>query len=204
MFPLRSCGNRFVPVFCDQITDGGGWTIIQRRADLPRREDFFRGELDYQLGFGNLTGEFWLGLDNIHALVNQTHMELRVDLEDFDGEKRWAKYDHFHIEDSAGKYILKLEDYQGDAGDDLTYHNDAQFTTKDADHDSSSYNCAEVRKGAWWFKDCSYSNLNGFQHIGSYKRSSSGWSDGIFWQRFRGFDYSLKLTQLSVRPRFQN
>ncbi|MCL4163804.1 UNVERIFIED_CONTAM: hypothetical protein GTU68_059073 [Idotea baltica] len=200
VYPLCSNGHSPVSVFCDQITDGGGWTVIQRRADLPLREDFFRGWLDYQIGFGNLTGEFWLGLDNIHALVNETHMELRVDLEDFDGEKRWAKYDLFHIEDSAGKYRLKL----GDAGDALSIDSDQQFSTKDADHDSSSrLNCAEECKGAWWYKDCSHSNLNGFQHRGSYESSEFDF-DGIFWYEFRGSDYSLKSTQLSVRPRLEN
>ncbi|MCL4160883.1 UNVERIFIED_CONTAM: hypothetical protein GTU68_009868 [Idotea baltica] len=129
-------------------------------------------------------------------------MELRVDLEDFDGEKGWANYDLFHIEDSAGKYRLKIWDYQGNAGDDLSFSNNAQFSTKDADHDSyTSGNCAEVHKGAWWYKKCSSSNLNGFQHRGFYERSSFGY-DGIFWTGFRIKNYSLKSTQLSVRPRF--
>ncbi|MCL4129541.1 UNVERIFIED_CONTAM: hypothetical protein GTU68_019169 [Idotea baltica] len=204
VYPFSGKGHRLVPVFCDQTTDGGGWTVIQRRADLPQREDFYRGWLDYQLGFGNLTGEFWLGLDNIHDLVNETQMELRVDLEDFDGEKRWAKYDLFHIEDSAGKYRLKLEDYQGDAVNDLHYNINAQFSTKDADHDSSSTNCAEAHKGAWWYKGCTYCDLNGFQHRGSYERNATVEPDGIYWSGFRGWDYSLKSTQLSVRPRLQN
>ncbi|MCL4161097.1 UNVERIFIED_CONTAM: hypothetical protein GTU68_018531 [Idotea baltica] len=201
MFPLRPCGNSFVPVFCDQTTDGGGWTVIQRRADLPQREDFFRGWLDYQLGFGNLTGEFWLGLDNIHALVNQTQMEVRVDLEDFDGEKRWAKYDLFHIEDKAGKYKLKLGNYTGDAEDSLSYSNNESFSTKEVDNDSSDQNCAETRRGAWWYADCTRSNLNGFQHRGSYEGENR---EGITWKFFRGFNYSLKSTLLSVRPRFRN
>ncbi|MCL4125629.1 UNVERIFIED_CONTAM: hypothetical protein GTU68_014665 [Idotea baltica] len=169
VYPFSGIGNRPVSVICDQTTDGGGWTVIQRRADLPQREDFYRGWLDYQLGFGNLTGEFWLGLDNIHALVSQTQMELRVDLEDFDGEKRWAKYELFHIEDSAGKYRLKLGDYTGDAGNSLSYHNNESFSTKDADNDSDDYqNCAETRQGAWWYNGCTDSNLNGFQHIYIY------------------------------------
>ncbi|MCL4138779.1 UNVERIFIED_CONTAM: hypothetical protein GTU68_002479 [Idotea baltica] len=203
VYPFSGNVHRPVSVFCDQTTDGGGWTVIQRRADLPQREDFFRDWVDYQIGFGNLTGEFWLGLDNIHALVRQTQMELRVDLEDFDGKKRWAKYDLFHIEDSAGKYRLKLGGYQGNAGDSLSYDNDQQFSTRNCDYDSSSSrNCAELRKGAWWYNACSYSNLNGFQHRESYESASN--NGGIFWYEFRGFDYSLKSTQLSVRPRLEN
>ncbi|MCL4146479.1 UNVERIFIED_CONTAM: hypothetical protein GTU68_033945 [Idotea baltica] len=128
-------------------------------------------------------------------------MELRVDLEDFDGEKRWAKYELFHIDDSAGKYRLKLGNYTGDAGDSLSFHNNESFSTKDADNDSSDKNCAKRRKGAWWYDSCSDSNLNGFQHEGSYKGSKR---EGITWYKFRGNNYSLKSTLLSVRPRFRN
>ncbi|MCL4155945.1 UNVERIFIED_CONTAM: hypothetical protein GTU68_027564 [Idotea baltica] len=201
VYPFSSIGNKPVTVFCDQTTDGGRWTVFQRRADLPQREDFFRSWVEYQLGFRNLTGEFWLGLENIHALVSQTLMELRVDLEDFDGEKRWAKYDHFYIENSAVKYKLKLGDYEGDAGDSLSYHNAKNFSTEDNDNDSTSgRNCAKVRKGAWWYKDCSRSNLNGIQHRGTHKVNY----EGIYWYEFRGGSYSLKSTVLSFRPRLKN
>ncbi|MCL4151378.1 UNVERIFIED_CONTAM: hypothetical protein GTU68_066286 [Idotea baltica] len=199
IIPFMGIGKK-LSVFCDQTTDGGGWTVIQRRADLPQREEFYRGWRDYQLGFGNLTGEFWLGLDNIHALVSQTRMELRVTLEDFEGDKRWVKYDRFYIEDSAGKYRLKLGDYTNNTGESLSYHNNQQFSTKYADNDRSGRNCAEEHRGAWWYKDCSYSNLNGFPFKGFYSPSGHSFK-GIVWHGFRGHTYSLKTTLLSVRPR---
>ncbi|MCL4138290.1 UNVERIFIED_CONTAM: hypothetical protein GTU68_051895 [Idotea baltica] len=180
MFPLSLSDYSLTSVFCDQTTDGGGWTVIQRRADLPQREDFFRDWAAYQRGFGNLTGEFWLGLDNIHAL----------------GEKRWANYDKFYIEDSAGNYKLTLGEYSGDAGDSLYYHNSGSFSTKDKDNDNGEDNCAEERKRAWWYDNCSHSNLNGFQHKGP----DSPYDEGIVWRHFRGENYSLKWTSLSVLP----
>ncbi|MCL4155227.1 UNVERIFIED_CONTAM: hypothetical protein GTU68_049218 [Idotea baltica] len=185
VYPFSCCENRPVSVFCDQTTDGGGWTVFQHREDLLQREDFYRKYIEYRLGFGNLKGEFWLGLENIHAL----------------GDKRWAKYEHFYIENEAGKYRLWVGAYSGDAGDSLSYHNGAAFTTADHDEDTdSTKNCAVAYRGAWWYKTCHNSNLNGFQYKGKHTTSA----DGINWKLFRGNNYSLKSTLLKVRPRFTN
>lgn len=49
------------------VTDGGGWTVIQRRGvPIPEesagiRESFARNWDEYEKGFGSLSGDFWLG-----------------------------------------------------------------------------------------------------------------------------------------------
>ena len=76
-------------VYCDMTTDGGGWTVFQRRKDGS--EDFLRRWDDYKTGFGDLKGEFWMGLDKIHRLT-RTNQVLRVDMGDFENNKRYAQY----------------------------------------------------------------------------------------------------------------
>ena len=44
-------------------TDGGGWVVFQRRMD--GNEDVYCNWTDYVKGFGDLNGEFWLGLNKI-------------------------------------------------------------------------------------------------------------------------------------------
>ena len=97
-------------VYCDQTTDGGGWTVFQKRLDGS--VDFYRGWEDYTRGFGNLNGEFWLGLDKIHRLTKE-RSRLHVDLEETTGKTAYAEYDFFGVASERSKYKLSLGTYSG-------------------------------------------------------------------------------------------
>jgi len=86
--------------------------VFQKRLDGSI--DFYRDWADYKKGFGNLNGEFWLGLDKIHRLTSSDTFKLRVDLEDWQGETRFAEYTSFTIANEANKYRLSLGSYSGD------------------------------------------------------------------------------------------
>ena len=172
-------------------TDGGGWTVFQRRQDGLL--DFYRAWNDYKVGFGQLTAEFWLGNDKIQRLTASRPSSLRVELEDWNGVKAYAKYGKFNIGDEQAQYRLEVSSYSGTAGDSLAWHNNMAFTTKDRDNDRYSYNCAVSTTGAWWYKNCCYSNLNG-QYLGD-KRDNPG----VRWDHFRRA-LSLKFTEMKLRP----
>ncbi|XP_078368569.1 microfibril-associated glycoprotein 4-like [Oculina patagonica] len=180
-------------VFCDQTTAGGGWTVFQKRRD--GLVDFYRGWDDYKRGFGNLNGEFWLGLDKIHRLTKEKS-RLRVELEDFNGKTAYAEYSFFGVASEGSKYKLNIGTYSGTAGDSLTNHRGYAFSTKDRDNDVGSVNCAQRCKGAWWYSNCVASNLNGLYHHGKH---STQW-EGVNWFKWKGKYYSAKRAEMKLKP----
>ena len=167
--------------------------MFQRRQDGS--VDFYRGWDDYKAGFGQLTAEFWLRNDKIHRLTASRPSSLRVEMEDWNGGKAYAKYGKFNIGDEQAQYRLEMGSYSGTAGDSLTYHNNMAFSTKDRDNDrSSSGNCAVYNTGAWWYNSCYYSNLNG-KYLGDTTSSNS-----VNWYHWKKKNASLKFTEMKLRP----
>ena len=111
MYTIDPDGEGAFDVFCDQKTTGGGWTVFQKRLDGS--VDFYRYWNDYKNGFGDLNGEFWLGLDKIYRLTEKKHNRLRVDLEDFTSSTAYAEYDIFEVTNETTKYKLSLGMYSG-------------------------------------------------------------------------------------------
>ncbi|KAL2092676.1 hypothetical protein ACEWY4_012474 [Coilia grayii] len=197
MFLVQPEGSgRLMQVWCDQKQDPGGWTVIQRRLDGST--NFFRNWETYKQGFGNIDGEYWLGLENIHWLTSQGNYKLLVTLEDWAGRKVFAEYASFRLEPESDFYRLRVGRYHGNAGDSLTWHNGKQFTTLDRDHDVYTGNCAHYQKGGWWYNSCAHSNLNGVWYRGGHYRSR--YQDGVYWAEFRGGAYSLKKVVMMIRP----
>ena len=111
VYTIDPDGSGSFDVFRDQTTAGGGWTVFQKRIDGS--VDFYRDWAEYKSGFGNLYGEFWLGLDKIYRLTNKERYQLRVDLEDTEGKTAYAEYDMFAITSEKTKYKLSVGTYSG-------------------------------------------------------------------------------------------
>ena len=99
----------------------------------------------------------------------------------------------FNIGDEQAQYRLEVGSYSGTAGDSLAYHNNMAFSTKDRDNDWYGGHCAVIYTGAWWYRHCHRSNLNG-KYLGG-KRDDRG----TRWRYFRG-PLSLKFTEMKMKP----
>ncbi|KAJ0183722.1 hypothetical protein K1T71_000145 [Dendrolimus kikuchii] len=199
---IRGTTYWFLKVYCEQNVADGGWTVIHRRDDygIPA-ENFNRDWSDYKNGFGDPSKEFWLGNENIYMLTNNDDYMLRVELEDFDGNKRYAQYTHFKIYSEGEYYKLEIDGYEGNAGDSLNDpwygSNNSPFSTYNRDNDRSSLNCASMLKGGWWWKSCGR-GLNGLYLHDPQDLTAR---QGIVWFRWRGWDYTLKRASMMIKPK---
>ncbi|KAL7868698.1 hypothetical protein SRHO_G00100820 [Serrasalmus rhombeus] len=179
-----------VRVYCDMKTDGGGWTVFQRRKD--GKTDFFRRWHEYIKGFGELDGEFWLGNDLLHNLTKLTPMTLRVDLRSGD-ESVYALYSTFSVDSMKRRYTIRVSGYSGTAGDSMTYHDRRPFSTRDRDPQPFITRCAMSYKGGWWYRNCHEANLNGLYNTHTNHQ-------GVIWTAWKGKDFSIPFTEMKFRP----
>ncbi|XP_074476400.1 microfibril-associated glycoprotein 4-like isoform X1 [Sebastes fasciatus] len=194
IYPIGSTSA--VQVYCDMVSEGGKWTVFQRRMDGS--VNFYRPWDHYKMGFGSAAGEYWLGLENLFHLTEKKKYELLVDMEDFSGKKVFARYSSFAIDSESNGYTLHVSGFtDGGAGDSLNYHNGRKFSTFDKDQDSHSKNCARLFLGAFWYNNCHKTNPNGVYRWGA---DSTLFAVGVEWSSWKGFNYSLKTISMKIRP----
>ncbi|KAI8493214.1 Fibrinogen- domains (FReDs) [Branchiostoma belcheri] len=179
----------------------GGWTVIQRRLDGS--VFFNRTWEEYKHGFGNKNGEYWLGNENIHRLTTQKDYILRIDMMDWDGNKRYAEYNTFRVSGESEQYRLTISGYSGTAGDTITdsysikrggsWQTSGQmFSTVDRDNDGHIFRSCSQRYGqggGWYRNGCGGAKLNG-RYLGNCGNSCPH-AQGVTWYDWRGHSYSL-------------
>ncbi|XP_064609651.1 ficolin-1-A-like [Liolophura sinensis] len=186
------------PVYCDMTTDGGGWLVFQRRIDGT--EDFNRNWTAYENGFGNREKEFWLGNYKLYMLTSQGKYHLRVDLEDFEFNKAFAKYSQFSVAGPMDDYRLTLSGFTGSkiplVRDTFApIHSNHTFSTKDY---GDKIICANSYNGGWWFNHCHAVHLNGVYRLQNIENAA--FANGIIWSGWKGNGYSLKFSEMKFRP----
>ena len=148
-------GGKEMTVFCDFSTNGGGWTVIQRRN---MGATLFPSSLtSYENGFGPVDGEFWLGNRKTHrlgvgqmlAIVHENSSSVMYDL-----------YDSFYVQGDAQ---LDVRNRSGTLPKALfNTQSDLALLFVLPNRSPSDPHCMKEADGGWWFRegDCTGNNLN--------------------------------------------
>ncbi|XP_026998312.1 angiopoietin-related protein 4 [Tachysurus fulvidraco] len=198
VYRLQPQDSSPIHVYC-QMTSDAGWTIIQRRHDGS--VDFDQLWNEYQNGFGNLDGEFWLGLEKMYHVTKDEDFILKIQMTDWRNELQSVQY-RIHLNGEHSNYSLQiLESSDGNLESSLsTESSSLPFSTRDRDNDRKhDFNCAKHLSGGWWFSNCGRSNLNGRYFITPPKQRHQR-KQGMFWKTWHGRYYSLKSTVMMILP----
>uniref|UniRef100_A0A8V5GR65 Fibrinogen C-terminal domain-containing protein n=1 Tax=Melopsittacus undulatus TaxID=13146 RepID=A0A8V5GR65_MELUD len=176
----------------------GGWTVIQRRTDGS--VDFDQLWDAYKNGFGDLRGDFWLGLEKMHRLIQEGRFNLLIELEDWEGNSQVIQF-VFSLGGESTAYTLSLlGPLSGELENAIGDFRQLPFSTRDRDHDlKADTNCAKHLSGGWWFSTCGHANLNG-KYFRSIPRQRHERKQGIFWKTWKGRYYPLKSTTMKIQP----
>ncbi|KAM4602973.1 microfibril-associated glycoprotein 4-like [Polymixia lowei] len=174
-----------------------GRTIILRRSD--GKLNFYQSWHTYLNQFGSDTAEYWAGLNSVSALTASGTCDLLVELTAFDGAVARAQYTHFQVGEAEDSYRLSVSGFKDQgAGDGLTFHHGAMFSTYDRDNDGNpDVHCARANAGAFWFHkdECLNANPTGIYMWGPYDTTEP---IGVMWTPFKGSKTSLKTMTMSV------
>ena len=192
-------------VWCDMDTDGGGWTAFLQR--INGSVDFYQDLAAYTQGFGDVNGEYWLGLDALHAMTAAKTYQIRADMSDWDGASAHSLFASMVVADASDDYRLTVGALLGgDGGDCLITHNqNMPFSAKDADRDNlGDKNCAQFHTGGFWYNTCSACHPTAkYYPGGDYTNPDGDGNNGIQWRSWSlhtSFWYSLKTVDMKLRP----
>ncbi|XP_008137607.2 angiopoietin-related protein 3 [Eptesicus fuscus] len=196
IYSIRPSDSQVFNVYCD-VKSGSSWTLIQHRIDGS--QNFNETWENYKYGFGQLDGEFWLGLEKIYSIVKQSNYILRIELEDWKDTKHYIEYS-FHLGNHETNYKLHLVEITGNVPSALLENKDLVFSTWDH-RAKGHFNCPESYSGGWWWHDvCEENNLNGKYNKPRAKPKPER-RRGIYWKSQNGRLYSIKSTKMLIHPR---
>jgi len=165
------------------VSTATAWTTILQRGQFGNAKNYFQKNWEeYEVGFGEVNREFWLGLRTISALTSEGYWELLVELTAYNGSTYSARYTGFTA-DATDKYRLEYDSFyreQSTLGgyDALSGSKGFQFSTVDQDNDGyEGGSCSSAwGGGGWWFGRCGHCRLTGLNHNDAV---STG--NGIVW-----------------------
>jgi len=160
---------------------------------------------EFKAGFGDVTDDYWIGNDRLHALTHDGQYKLRVELlsngtympgifkpPGYYMQWYWAEYSTFRVGNESTGYRLNIRGYSGTAGDQLSDADGMKFSTRDRDNDIWDYHCAADvmygNGGGFWYKSC------GSVFINSPIRDACG----FVWSRSGGYGCTKLLVSRMV------
>ena len=74
---------------------------------------FIQYWIEFETGFGDLEGDFWLGNMYIQLLTRKADQKVKFHLRTADGEEAYANYNKFWIDSSKYRYRAYFRDFEG-------------------------------------------------------------------------------------------
>ena len=145
----------------------------------------------FRAGFGDISGEYWLGLSKIALLTHSCSSNLRVDLGDWWSRTMHVVYSDFMIDEARSLYKLRYSDWLGPGADGLKHHKDAAFNTKD--WGTFKYTAVVYHTG-WWL------NRHNWRRVSlnsRYYEGAHGHRNGIKWVDW--LHHTLIQTKMMIR-----
>ena len=190
-------------VYCNMETNGGGWIVIQRRNASMGGVNFVRNWVDYERGFGDMDGEFWIGLETIYELTKQGTMQMQVSVWNESNNAITWNYPNFQISGPDLYYELSQSARSGN-GDgsygafDYGYSPGMQFST----YDYKPYGrCAFVSQGGWWYYNCNYANPNGRHQPADIRGMDPPLRQRLVWRTSSSTYNIYTNSEMRIRPR---
>ncbi|KAI0225988.1 hypothetical protein LSAT2_023299 [Lamellibrachia satsuma] len=171
------------PVFCTVDK----YIVIQRRS-APYVASFSRTWEEHKNGFGDVRGEFWLGLEKIHQITRQpfVRFSVRVEAKLATGLSYYAEYNNFYIGDESQNYRILSIGTATAKSNNYFLTNGTFFATADRDH---KYLCGARFNGFWYFESKAAGN------VGCSQMTLN--SDPPYC---RGITPLFVLTEMKIRP----
>ena len=130
MYYIKYQKEVFSTIFCDNSSIGST-QIMYKKERATSNLMFNKNWHNYKMGFGDLKGNFWLGLDKLNCLTQYFKMNLTIEMYiNSTDEKYYVVYGGFGVGNESTNYKLSLgRKISGNLDDKSVLHNGQMFST---------------------------------------------------------------------------